>query len=324
MSTKDTILELFEQNRGFFISGERIAGDLNISRTAVWKAVKKLQKEGYQIDAVTNRGYCLAKNSDILSARGIKSRLTGAGKDLSPEVFVTVDSTNTVCLAKAAEGESEGYVAIAGAQTKGRGRRGRGFYSPADTGIYMSILLRPSAYPGTQVLRITAMAAVAVSEAIESLCDKEASIKWVNDIYMDGRKVCGILTEAGPDIEGDSIDCVVVGIGINAYAPKGGFPEEIKDKAGCAFDEQASDMRNRLAAEILSRFMDYYNSDSQAGYIDEYRKRSLVTGKDVEISGHGSRRRAHVLGIDDEFGLIVRYPDGKEDVMRSGEVSIII
>lgn len=322
MSTKDTVLELFEQNRGFFISGEKIANDLCVSRTAVWKAVKKLQREGYEIEAVTNRGYCLAKNSDILSARGIAGRLTGAGKELRPEVFVTVDSTNTVCLDMAVKGESEGYVAVAGAQTKGRGRRGRSFFSPADTGIYMSILLRPSSYPGTQALRITSMAAVAVCEAIESLTDCKALIKWVNDIYIDGRKVCGILTEAHTGNEAGTLDCVVVGIGINAYAPKGGFPDDLTDKAGCVFDSQSSDMRNRLAAEVLSRFMDYYRSDSQAGYIDKYRERSIVADKDIEISGHGDTCKAHVLGIDDEFGLIVRYPDGSEEVLRSGEVSI--
>jgi BirA family biotin operon repressor/biotin-[acetyl-CoA-carboxylase] ligase len=166
------------------------------------------------------------------------------------------------------------------------------------------------------------MAAVAVCEAIESLTDCEALIKWVNDIYVDGRKVCGILTEAHPGTEAGSLDCIVVGIGINAYAPKGGFPDDIKDRAGCVFKSQASDMRNSLAAEVLSRFMDFYRSDSHAVYLDKYRIRSLATGRDVEISGHGTLRTANVLGIDDEFGLIVRYPDGSEEVLRSGEVSI--
>ena len=147
MSTKDTVLELFEKNRGFFVSGERIASDLGISRTAVWKAVKKLRSEGYEIEAVTNRGYCLANNSDILSVQGIRNHLDEDARQLRPEVFVTVDSTNNVCMKKAANGEDEGYTAIAGAQTMGRGRRGRGFFSPADTGIYMSIILKPAAYP---------------------------------------------------------------------------------------------------------------------------------------------------------------------------------
>ena len=143
MSTKDTVLELFEKNRGFFISGQQIASELNITRTAVWKAVKILQREGYKIEAVTNRGYCLDKDSDVLSVRGIRSHLSEECAGLRPEVFVSVGSTNTLCNVKAKNGEPEGYVAVAGAQTAGRGRRGKSFYSPAGTGIYMSMLLRP-------------------------------------------------------------------------------------------------------------------------------------------------------------------------------------
>lgn len=325
MSTKDTVLELFEKNRGFFISGETIANDLNISRTAVWKAVKKLQKEGYEIEAITNRGYCLAKDSDILSAQGIRSHLDEkCSKELRPEVFVTVDSTNTVCRNKANAGEAEGYVAIAGSQTQGRGRKGRGFFSPADTGIYMSILLKPSAgYPGTQVLRLTSMAAVAVCEAIESLSGRKAEVKWVNDILMDGRKVCGILSEASFGIEDGNIDCVVVGIGINAYQPKDGFPEEIRDKAGSVFDKHEAGKRNQLAAAVLNRFMYYYKSDDTNGHLEEYRRRSLVIGRNIELEVKGSVRRAHVTGLDEDCGLIVRYEDGSEDVINSGEVSIV-
>ena len=196
MSTKDTVLALFEKNKGFFISGERIAEELNISRTAVWKAVKKLQSEGYEIKAVTNRGYCLDKESDVLTVRGIRSHLDENCKDLRPEVFVRVDSTNTKCLEKANAGESEGYVAVAGTQSAGRGRRGKAFFSPAESGIYMSILLRPVGLTENQVLHFTTMAAAAVSEAIEAVSDKKTEIKWVNDVYIDGKKVCGILSEA--------------------------------------------------------------------------------------------------------------------------------
>ena len=323
MSTKDTVLELFEKNRGFFISGEKIASDLGISRTAVWKAVKKLQSEGYEIEAITNRGYCLAKNSDILSVQGIRNYLDENASRLRPEVFVTADSTNNVCMKKAAHGEEEGYVAIAGAQTKGRGRRGRGFFSPADTGIYMSIILRPDAYPGTQVLRLTTMAAVAVCEAIEKLSGRAADIKWVNDVYVGGRKVCGILSEASYGLEDGRLDCVIVGIGINAYRPRGGFPHELSGKAGSVFDHQSSGKRNQLTAEVLNRFMAYYNSGATDDHFDAYRKRSLVTGKDVDISKGGDIRRAHVLDLDENCGLSVRYEDGSEDVLNSGEVSIV-
>ena len=156
MSTKDTVLALFEKNKGFFISGERIAEELNISRTAVWKAVKKLQSEGYEIKAVTNRGYCLDKESDVLTVRGIRSHLDDSNKGLRPEVFVRVESTNTVCIEKAEAGEPEGYIAIAGSQSAGRGRRGKAFFSPAESGIYLSILLRPAGLTENQVKTLRA------------------------------------------------------------------------------------------------------------------------------------------------------------------------
>ena len=323
MSTKDTVLELFEKNRGFFVSGERIASDLGISRTAVWKAVKKLRSEGYEIEAVTNRGYCLAKNSDILSVQGIRNHLDEDARQLRPEVFVTVDSTNNVCMKKAANGEDEGYTAIAGAQTMGRGRRGRGFFSPADTGIYTSIILKPAAYPGTQVLRLTTMAAVAVCEAIEKLSGKNAGIKWVNDVFINDKKVCGILSEASYGLEDGKLQCVIVGIGINAYRPKGGFPKDLSDKAGSVFDHPSAGNRNQLAAEVLNRFMAYYNSPSTDDHFESYRQRSIVLGKDIEISKNDIVRKAHATGLDEDCGLIVRYEDGSEEVLKSGEVSIV-
>lgn len=323
MSTKDTVLALFERNKGFFVSGERIAEELNISRTAVWKAVKKLQQEGYEIKAITNRGYCLDKESDVLTQRGIISCLNEDNRfGLRPEVFVRVDSTNTVCVEKAAVGEDEGYVAIAGSQSAGRGRRGRAFFSPAETGIYMSILLKPSQLEAPQVLRVTTMAAAAVCEAIEAVTHKRADIKWVNDIYMKDRKVCGILTEAAFSNSVQDPDYVIVGIGINAYTPKDGFPEAIADIAGSIFDYCSPGLKNRLVAEILDRFMAYYKGVSANDYIEEYRKRSIAIGKDVTVSVKGKAVSAHVLGIDDECGLMVRYDDGTEATLRSGEVSI--
>ena len=324
MSTKDTVLVLFEKNKGFFISGERIAEELNISRTAVWKAVKKLQSEGYEIKAVTNRGYCLDKESDVLTERGIRSNLQDYCKDLRPEVFVRVDSTNTKCIEKAETGEPEGYVAIAGSQSAGRGRRGKAFFSPAKSGIYMSILLRPVGLTENQVLHFTTMAAAAVSEAIESVSGKKADIKWVNDIFIDGKKVCGILSEASYGVQTGKLEYVIVGIGVNAYEPSGGFPSSISDVAGKVFDEPSAGLKNRLAAEILNRFMAYYEHLPETPYSEEYIRRSVVTGKDVTVHKGNEMVKAHVLGIDQEFGLKVRYEDGSVEVLRSGEISIRI
>ena len=330
MSTKDTVLALFEKNKGFYVSGEKIASDLNISRTAVWKAVKKLQSEGYEIKAVTNRGYCLDKESDVLTAHGIRSFLGDEYPCLKPEVFVTVDSTNNVCRAKAEEGEEEGYVAVAGAQTSGRGRRGRSFYSPAGSGIYMSILLRPEDFSEKQVLQLTTMAAVAVSAAVEKVSGKTAGIKWVNDILIEGKKVCGILTEAITDFETGQIEYLITGIGINTSEKS--FPEDLKDIAGSVSAEGLSGHEKALlAAAVVERFLRY--TKDLSGFMDSYRSRSMIIGKEITVYTGTYRkdptqelggRPARALGIGDDGALEVMYTDGSRERLRSGEVSIRI
>lgn len=321
-TTKGKLLELFESNRGSFISGENIAEDLNISRTAVWKAVNSLRHDGYQISAVTNKGYCLAENSDIISAQGIQQYLSELCAGVKIEVFSETDSTNMVCRNKANDGEQEGYVAVASRQTGGRGRNGRSFFSPADTGLYLSILMRPNEQPDSVSLGLTTMAAVAACEAIEKVSGKQCDIKWVNDILIDNRKVCGILCEASYALEDQKLFAVVVGLGINVYPPKEGFPEEIKDIAGTVFDKSETGIRNQLAAEIINRFMAYYKHVNEKDYQGEYIKRSIVPGKDIEVHAHGEVKKAHALAIDDTCGLMVRYEDGSAEALHFGEVSI--
>ncbi len=320
--TKIRLLELFESNRGIYISGERIAEDLKISRTAVWKAVNSLRRDGYEINAVTNRGYCLSEESDIISEQGIQQYLSDVCDDIRIEVFSETSSTNMVCRNKANDGEQEGYVAIASAQTSGRGRQGRTFFSPADSGLYLSIILKPSGDPKSASLGLTTMAAVAVCEAIESVSGKSCDIKWVNDILIENKKVCGILCEASYSIEEHTLFAVVVGIGINVYPPKDGFPDELKDIAGTVFSHSESGKRNQLAAEIIDRFMSYYRKATDKNYVDEYVKRSIVPGKDIEVHIHGNVRQAHALAIDEECSLMVRYEDGTAETLRFGEVSI--
>ncbi len=322
MNTKDKVLELFENNKGVYFSGEEIAKKLEISRAAIWKAVNALRSEGYSIDAVPNKGYALATDTDRLSVQGIEKYLDEMCKSLDVRVFAEQESTNTTVRQLAADGAKEGTVVIAGRQTGGRGRRGRSFYSPQDTGIYMSILLRPSFISAKEALSITTMAAVAISEAIEAVSCEEAKIKWVNDIFMRGRKVCGILTEAAFGLEADSLEYAVLGLGINVNEPEGGFPDEIKDIAGAVFKEPVSDAKNRLAAEVINRFMAYYHSRDLVGYISEYRRRSFVIGKDVLVMAQDGPKPARALDVDEECRLIVQYPDGTKEALHSGEISI--
>ena len=322
MTTKDRILKLLEENRGQYFSGETIAYRLEVTRAAVWKAIKLLQSDGYDIAAVRNRGYCLSESSDILSAQGVEKYLNDSSRNLDIAVISETSSTNTYLRERAENGAKDGTVVIANRQTGGRGRLGRSFYSPSDTGIYLSILLRPDNKTPQDAVKLTTLAAVAACEAIESVGDKTASVKWVNDVFVDGKKVSGILTEASFGLETGLLDYAVLGIGFNAYAPEGGFPEDIASVAGAIYDSRQSDGKNRLAAAFLNRFMQYYSDKDLGNYADEYRKRSFVIGKDILVISSDGQRKAEAVSIDDSCRLLVRYGDGSTELLSSGEISI--
>lgn len=322
MSTKEKLLSLFEENKGAYFSGEEIAERLSVSRTAVWKAVNSLRNEGYEIDAVQNKGYCLSVSTDILSAQGIRKYLKSVCGAMELEVLSVAGSTNALLKERAVAGAKEGYVILANSQTAGRGRLGRGFYSPADTGIYMSLLLRPRGYSPDQAVRITTMAAVAACEAIEEVSGKTAKIKWVNDIFMDNKKVSGILTEAAFSLEDNGLDYIVVGIGINAYPPKEGFPAEVEQIAGTVFEARQNDGKNHLAAAFLNHFMSCYMAGDHTDYTEKYRARSLVIGKEIRVLSPTGQKEAIALDVDEECRLVVRYGDGSRETLSSGEISV--
>ncbi|HIZ54784.1 MAG TPA: biotin--[acetyl-CoA-carboxylase] ligase [Firmicutes bacterium] len=322
MGTKEKLLMLFEEGKGTYFSGEEIAAKLSISRTAVWKAVNSLRNEGYEIDAVSNRGYCLSGNTDILSVQGIRKYLNPVCSTTELDVRLTVESTNALLREKAAADAPDGYTIIANAQTAGRGRLGRSFYSPSDTGIYMSLLLRPATLQPSQAVKLTTMAAVAACEAIEGLSEEKAWIKWVNDIYMNGKKVSGILTEGSLSLENGSMDYIILGIGFNLYPPKDGFPEELNPIAGAIFRECHDDGKNRLVAGFLNRFMAYYMAEGNADFADKYRERSFVIGKRVNVLFPGGSQKAVALDVDENCRLIVQFEDGRIERLSFGEISI--
>jgi BirA family biotin operon repressor/biotin-[acetyl-CoA-carboxylase] ligase len=319
LAVKNELIKLFEQNRGRYLSGEEIADSLGCTRGAVWKAVKKLQSEGYDISAVTNRGYRL-DSADMLSAAGIEKYLTD-NSGISLTVYKETDSTNTRLRELATEGAPEGTAVIAGMQTGGKGRLGRKFFSPSDTGLYMSILLRPE-MTAADAVRITTAAAVAVADAVEKISGRKADIKWVNDVYIDGRKICGILTEAAFSLENGGLDYAVCGIGINVYEPEGGFPEDIKDIAGAVLDTPADDVRNRLAALVLENFMNYYNKLSENSFLQGYQSRLMWRGEDINLIRGSEITPAKLIDADEKCRLLVKYEDGTEDTISSGEISI--
>lgn len=235
-------------------------------------------------------------------------------------LYDEVDSTNDIVKRMAKSGAPEGFVAIAKRQGAWRGRMGRAFFSP-EGGLYMSVLLRPRLSP-QRAPRVTTMAAVAVCEAIEGYCGIEARIKWVNDIIAGGRKVCGILAESASS--GDHMDYAALGIGVNVLMPEGGYPEDIKNKAGALFKgECPQGARDDIARSILERLGYYYERLDDGDYALEYARRSLITGRRVEILyPSGKPVRALVLGVDAECALEVEYENGEKGKLASGEVSV--
>jgi len=322
MTTREKLLDLFETNKGRYFSGEEIAQRFHVSRAAVWKAVNALRQDGYAIDAVTNRGYCLSEDTDILSAQGVGKYLKAEYRDLALVVLPTAVSTNALAREKANQGCPEGCVVISNAQTGGRGRRGRSFFSPEDTGIYMSVLLRPVHYAPQQAVRLTAAAAVAMCEAIEAVSGETAWIKWVNDIFVRGKKVCGILTEASFGLENGAMEYAVLGVGVNVYPPKTGFPPELAQVAGTVFEAPRKDAKNALVGEFFNRFLDFYRAPEQTGYIAHYRARSLAVGKTVMVRSGGVARRAYAYGVDGECRLLVRFDNAETESLSYGEIEI--
>lgn len=259
---------------------------------------------------------------DRLSNEGIRRYLEPEAMELAPEVLESASSTNSLLRERAAAGETRAMAVIAAAQTAGRGKPGRSFFSPPDTGVYLSVLLYPKLSAGRAPLLGTE-AAAAVCEAIEDVSGKKPWIKWVNDILIDGKKVCGILTEASLTGAGKEPDYVIVGMGINVYPPREGFPDEIKGVAGSVLDGPRPDAKNRLAAEILNRFMRRFRALEDGAPMDGYLGHSPVVGKRVAVRLGENERLATVLGIDADCRLIVRYNGGGVAALSAGEIRVL-
>lgn len=326
MATKDLVLEALQRSGENYLSGEALSEELGISRTAVWKAIRILRDEGYTIKAVTNRGYRLIHEEDVITEKSLREHLFTRYKNNRLYIYDTLDSTNNRAKQLALENASHGTTVIAMQQTAGKGRLGRSFFSPRE-GIYLSIIIKPTFDLSKSVL-VTAAASVAVAQAIESVCGRQAQIKWVNDVYLDGKKICGILTEGITDFETGHIESLVIGIGVNTSVKD--FPDELRDTVGAVDGEYS---RAALAAEIISRTLKFAENIESREFIREYRDRSMVVGKNVtvykgiysispekELEG----RSAKVLGIDDDGGLEVIYADEKRELLTSGEISVRI
>lgn len=258
---------------------------------------------------------------DIISSENIFDFLDDELKNkIKIQVLEKTTSTNTFVKELASENE-EGFVVVAGEQTAGRGRMGRSFFSPGNSGVYMSLLLKPEIKP-EDAIQITTAAAVSVCRALENLGVSDSKIKWVNDIYIGNKKVCGILTESGFNSQGNKLDFAVLGIGINVYESPDGFPDEIKKIAGAVFCERKENLRNKFIAEFLNDFFDCYNVLSLKKHLKEYKEKSFVLDKEITIMQGDNIRFGKAVDIDENCNLVVEMPDGKMEKLYSGEISI--
>lgn len=234
----------------------------------------------------------------------------------------TLDSTNNYLKHLAAIGEPDGAAAVALTQSAGKGRLGRSFFSPGESGLYMSVLLRREIPLGLSHL-LTPLAAVAVADALADCGAENVGIKWVNDLYLDGRKVCGILTETGVTPDGSTLDWAVIGIGVNLFEPNGGFPDDIKNRAGATFKKYDSTLRDRLIKAILNNLDMQLSGLLDRRFLDSYRERSILIGREIEIVAPEGNVSARAVAIDDDCRLLVDTADGSRSLF-TGEVSIKI
>ncbi len=318
---KDKILQMLRETEGF-ISGQEICSRLGVSRTAVWKAIKLLREEGYDIVAVNNKGYRLEQAPDVIYEQELRSLLHTKWFGNRILYFDSIDSTNNELKRQAETQVCHGLLAVAEEQTAGRGRRGHGWVSPPGTGIWFSFLLKPDVSPDKASM-LTLVAAMAVARAITETTGLVSQIKWPNDIVVNKKKVCGMLTELSAEMT--QINYVVIGIGINANNRE--FPDEIKETASSLFIESGKQVKRAAVIEAVGRYFEqYYDEFIKAGdlslIMDEYNSMLANAGNQVRIISNDSEEVYTAIGINPQGELMVKDADGNVKDIRSGEVSV--
>ena len=311
-TTRQALLAALSAAQGGYISGQQLAARLGVSRAAVHKAAAALAAQGYALEAAPRRGYRLL-GGDPFCAEAVG--------DYPAPVYVydTLESSNRTAKTLAMDGTPHGTLVLAGRQTAGRGRLGRRFESPAGKGVYLSLVLRPG-MPAAEAQAVTVSAAVAVCRAVRKLCGLELGIKWVNDLYFNGKKVCGILTEAGADMESGQLEWLVVGIGLNLTAGPEDWPEELRPVAGSLYPGGPAPVGRAALAGAIAR--ELLALCPAFDCLDEYRARCFVPGHWVTVCTGAESYAARAIAIDDAGHLIVEREGGRTEALRHGEVSI--
>lgn len=314
------LLTVLRETEGY-ISGQELCSRFGVSRTAVWKAVNQLKEAGYEIEAVQNRGYKLIGVPDRLSKRELESirKTQWAGCEIF--YFPSIDSTNTKAKQLAEEGYPTGTLVVAEEQESGRGRRGRNWESPGGNGIFMTLMLKPEINPNNASM-LTLVAALAVSKAITKCTGRPAGIKWPNDIVMNGKKVCGILTEMSAQF--DYVNHIVIGIGINVHNES--FPEEIFHMATSLYLESKEHFnRAALIEEILEQFEKYYavylKTEDLSGLVKEYDSNLVNMHQQVKVLDPKEPFEGKAMGITARGELVVDTWESRK-LVYAGEVSV--
>ena len=311
-STKQALLQALSAAEGGYISGQQLAETLGVSRAAIHKAALSLTAQGYALDSAPRRGYRLL-GGDPFCAEAV-------GPYPAPVYcYDALESSNLTAKQLALTGAPHGTLILTGQQNAGRGRLGRRFESPAGKGVYCSLLLRPS-LSAADAQTVTVGAAVAVARVVKALCGLELSIKWVNDLYYQGKKVCGILTEAGADIESGQLEWLVVGIGLNLTTTAADWPDELARTAGSLFPGGPSPVSRAALAGAIAR--ELLSLCPAFDCLDEYRARCFVPGHWVTVCTNSETYAAKALFIDDAGRLVVEREGGRQEALRHGEVSI--
>jgi BirA family biotin operon repressor/biotin-[acetyl-CoA-carboxylase] ligase len=318
---KEEILRLLRSADGY-ISGQELCNRFGVSRTAVWKAINQLKEAGYEIEAQQNKGYKLMAAPDLMTEAEIKSLMHTEWVAKEVLYFDTIDSTNIKAQELAEKGYQSGTLVVADKQESGKGRRGRSWVSPSGTGIFMTLMIKPDINPNNASM-LTLVAALAVAKAITSVTGEEAMIKWPNDIVVNGKKVCGILTEMNAQF--DYINHIVVGIGINVHNES--FPEEISQMASSLMIEAGGKRfhRAQIIAETMSYFEQYYDTflktQDLSALVREYDELLVNRNKSVRVLDPKEPFDGKAMGITPKGELIVDTWESRK-LVSSGEVSV--
>lgn len=318
---KGEILKLLKETDGY-ISGQELCERFGVSRTAIWKVINQLKEEGYEIEAVRNKGYTLKSSSDVLSKEELGSSIHTTWAGANVLCFDKTDSTNIRIRVAAEAGAPHGTLAVAEIQEGGKGRRGRSWVSPPGVGIWMSMLLRPQ-ISALSASMLTLVMALAAQKGIKEATGIESQIKWPNDLVLNKKKICGILTEMSTELM--EIQYVIPGIGININQTE--FPEEIRETATSLYLETGKKyQRSEIIARIMEAFEEYYEvftkTEDMSGLMEEYNAKLVNLGNEVCVLDPAGEYRGISEGIDKNGGLLVRLPDGTRKEVISGEVSV--